>query len=214
MINRDDMLELTRRMTLSRTSFTRIAGCYVDRDGDFDGSFNINFLKLSASERTKKLKLAKEIPFAATNVNLKKYEYTQSARKPGSMWQLLMAMNECGLKNDALMDTFYDVVMEHYRADRAYAILVFHDRYDIPAKGSDKERQWESEEVFEYMICAVCPLSGEYEPDKPVCGFLFPAFTDRSGDLNHIDVFQADADKPHIEILKLLGISGPYDWTV
>lgn len=208
------MLELTRRMTLSRTSFTRIAGCYVDRDGDFDGSFNINFLKLSASERTKKLKLAKEIPFAATNVNLKKYEYTQSARKPGSMWQLLMAMNECGLKNDALMDTFYDVVMEHYRADRAYAILVFHDRYDIPAKGSDKERQWESEEVFEYMICAVCPLSGEYEPDKPVCGFLFPAFTDRSGDLNHIDVFQADADKPHIEILKLLGISGPYDWTV
>ena len=214
MINRDDMLELTRRMTLSRTSFTRIAGCYVDRDGDFDGSFNINFLKLSASERTKKLELAKEIPFAATNVNLKKYEYPQSARKPGSMWQLLMAMNECGLKNDALMDTFYDVVMEHYRADRAYAILVFHDRYDIPAKGSDKERQWESEEVFEYMICAVCPLSGEYEPDKPVCGFLFPAFTDRSGDLNHIDVFQADADKPHIEILKLLGISGPYDWTV
>ena len=207
MINRDDMLELTRRMTLSRTSFTRIAGCYVDRDGEFDGSFNINFLKLSASERTMKLKLAKEIPFAATNVNLKKYEYPQSARKPVSMWQLLMAMNECGLKNDALMDTFYDVVMEHYCADRAYAILVFHDRYDIPAKGSDKERQWESEEVFEYMICAVCPLSGEYEPDKPVCGFLFPAFTDRSGDLNHIDVFQADADKPHIEILKLLGIN-------
>lgn len=207
MINREDMLELTRRMTFSRTSFTRIAGCYVDRDGDFDGSFNINFLKLSASERTKKLKLAKEIPFAATNVNLRKYEYTQSARKPGSMWQLLMAMNECGLKNDALMDTFYDVVMEHYRADREYAILVFHDRYDIPAKGSDRERQWESEEVFEYMICAVCPLSGKYEPDKPVCGFLFPAFTDRSGDLNHIDVFQADADRPHNEILKLLGIN-------
>lgn len=207
MINREDMLELTRRMTLSRTSFTRIAGCYVDRDGDFDGSFNINFLKLSAAERTKKLKLAKEIPFAATNVNLKKYEYTQSARKPGSMWQLLMAMNECGLKNDALMDTFYDVVMEHYRADREYAILVFHDRYDIPAKGSDRERQWESEEVFEYMICAVCPLSGEYEPGKPVCGFLFPAFTDRSGDLNHIDVFQADADRPLDEILKLLGIA-------
>lgn len=34
-------------------------------------------------------------------------------RKPGSMWQLLMAMNECGLKNDALMDTFYDLVMEN-----------------------------------------------------------------------------------------------------
>ena len=206
MIRREDMLELTRRMTLSRTSFTRIAGCYVDRDGKFDGSFNTNFLKLSAAERTKKLKLAKEIPFSPTNVNLKKYEFTQSMRRPGSMWQLLMAMNECGLKNDALMDTFYDVVMEHYRADREYAILVFHDRYDIPAKGSDRERQWESEKVFEYMICAICPLAGEYEPGKPVCGFLFPAFVDRSGDPSRIDVFQADADRPHRELMEILGI--------
>lgn len=206
MINREDMLELTRRMTLARTSFTRVAGCYVDRDGDFDGSFNTNFLKLSASERTKQLKLAKEIPFSATNVNLKKYEFTPSMRKPGSMWQLLMAMNECGLKNDALMDTFYDVVMENYRAYSEYAILMFHDCYDIPAKASDKERLWESEEVFEYMICAICPLTGEYEPGKPECGFLFPAFTDRSGDLNHIDVFQADEKRPHSELLKILGI--------
>ena len=208
MINREDMLELTRRMTLSRTSFTRIAGCYVDRDGDFDGSFNTNFLKLSAAERTKKLKLAKEIPFSPTNVNLKKYEFTQSMRKPGSMWQLLMAMNECGLKNDALMDTFYDVVMEKYRTSSDYTILVFHDRYDIPAKASDNERLWESEEVFEYMICAICPLTGEYEPGKPECGFLSPAFTDRSGDLNHIAVFQADTGRPHDEILEVLGLMG------
>lgn len=206
MINREDMLELTRRMTLSRTSFTRIAGCYVDRDGDFEGSFNTNFLKLSAPERTKKLKLAKEIPFSETNVNLKKYEFSKSQQRPGGMWQLLMAMKECGLKNDALMDTFYDIIMEKYCANSEYAILVFHDRYDIPAKASDKERLWESEEVFEYMICAICPMSGEYEPGKPECGFLFPAFTDRSGDPDHIDVFQADADRPHCELLGILGI--------
>ena len=206
MINREDMLELTRRMTLARTSFTRIAGCYVDRDGDFDGSFNTNFRKLSAPEQTKQLKLAKEIPFSATNVNLKEYEYPAGARRQGSMWQLLMAMNECGLKNDALMDTFYDIVMERYRSNSDYAILVFHDRYDIPAKGSDGERQWESEEVFEYMICAICALAGEYEPGKPVCGFLFPAFADRSGDPSRIDVFQMDADRPHKELMEILGI--------
>lgn len=31
MINREDMLELTRRMTPARTSMTRVAGCYIDR---------------------------------------------------------------------------------------------------------------------------------------------------------------------------------------
>ena len=77
----------------------------------------------------------------------------------------------------------------------------------IPAKASDNERLWESEEVFEYIICAVCPMTGEYEPGKPECGFLFPAFTDRSGDLNHIAVFQADTGHPHDEILEVLGLS-------
>lgn len=200
MINREDMLELTRRMTPSRTSITRIAGCYVDKESEFDGSFNTNFLKLPPSERAKNLKLAKAVPFSETNVNLKKYEFSQNARKPGGMWQLLMAMRECGLKNDALMDTFYDIVMENYHTESGYAILFFHDRYDIPAKAADKERLWESEEVFEYLICVICSLEGEYEPGSPECGFLFPAFTDRSGDLNHIAVFQADPAHPHREI--------------
>ena len=202
MINREDMLELTRRMTSARTSMTRVAGCYIDRDGEFDGSFNTNFLKLSGSDRTRNLKLAKTVPFSDTNKNLKKYEFAPEAQKAGSMWQLLMAMKECGLKNDALMDTFYDVVMERYHADSEYAILVFHDRYDIPVKASDKERLGESEEMFEYLICVICPLSGEYEPGEPECGFLFPAFTDRSGDLNHVNVYQKDPARPHMELVR------------
>lgn len=208
MINREDMLELTRRMTPKRTSITRIAGCYVDKDGEFDGSFNTNFLKLSEAEKAKNLKLAKVVPFSDTNKNLKKYEFAPKHLKPGSIWQLLMAIKECGLKNDALMDTFYDIVMKHYQSNCEYAILVFHDRYDIPAKASDKERLGESAEMFEYLICVICPLAGRYEPGEPECGFLFPAFTDRCGDLNHVDVFQRDPQKPHGELTeKILGVS-------
>lgn len=206
MINREDMLELTRRMTPARTSMTRIAGCYVDRDGDFDGSFNTNFLKLSGSDKAKNLKLAKAVPFSDTNTNLKKYEFKPDAQKAGSMWQLLMALKECGLKNDALLDTFYDVVMERYQAESEYAVMVFHDRYDIPVKAADKERLWESEEIFEYLICVICPLTGQYEPGEPECGFLFPAFTERSGDLNHVNVFQKNVNRPHMEIVtEILG---------
>ena len=47
MIDREDMLALTRRMTVKRTSMTRIAGGYMDSDGCIDGTFNIAFLKLS-----------------------------------------------------------------------------------------------------------------------------------------------------------------------
>lgn len=205
-INREDMLELTRRMTLSRNSMTRIAGSYMDADGIIDGTFNTNFLKLTPVEKGKKLALAKEIPFSGTNENLKRYKIPEDSLKPGGMWQLLMAMKTCGLKDDALMETFYDLIAENYQAEHDYAVLVFHDRYDIPAKASDHERLWESEEVFEYMICAICPLKGDYEPEKPECGFLFPAFSDRCADLHAIDIFQADTRRPHTELWNLLGL--------
>ena len=207
MIYREDMLELTRRMTLSRSSFTRIAGCYIDSDGEFDGSFNTNFFKLSASERTKNIGIAKAIPYAETNINLKQFEFQAESQKAGSMWQLLMAMRDCGLKNDALMETFYDVFMENYYTETAYAIYIFHDRYDIPSKASDKKRLGESEEMFEYLICAVCPLIDDYEPGLPKFGFLFPAFTDRCGDLNHVNIYSRNQNTECTDVLlRILGI--------
>lgn len=205
-IDREDMMELTRRMTLARTSMTRIAGSYMDREGFIDGTFNTNFLKLSGSEKSKNLAIAKAIPFSETSVNLKRYKFPKEAFQAGSVWQLLMGMKSCGLKNDALMETFYEMVGEVYRTDHDYAVYVFHDRYDVPVKAQDHERLWESEEMYEYLICAICPVSGDYEPGKPECGFLFPAFSGRSEDQMHIDVFQADPEQEHGEILKLLGV--------
>ena len=53
-IDREDMLELTRRMTVKRSSMTRIAGAYMDREGYVDGTFNTNFLKLSPADKEEK----------------------------------------------------------------------------------------------------------------------------------------------------------------
>lgn len=57
-----------------------------------------------------------------------------------------------------------------------YAVYLFHDRYDIPAKAKDKERLGESEQMFEYLICVISPVTGDYEPGKPECGFYFSLF--------------------------------------
>ena len=203
MINREDMLELTRRMTLKRTSMTRIAGSYMDADGFIDGTFNTSFLKLSAKDREKNLAIAKYIPFSDTNKELKQFKFSKEAIKTGGIWQLLMGIKTSGLKNDALLETFYELVAEVYKTNHDYAIYVFHDRYDVPVKAADHERMGESEEVYEYIICTICPVSDDYEPGIPEWGFLFPAFTDRSEDRNYINIFQP---KEHLELLKLLGM--------
>lgn len=117
-----------------------------------------------------------------------------------------MALKSCGLKNDALMDIFYDMVAENYPTGHDYGVFVFHDRYDVPVKAAEHERLWESEETFEYLICAICPVTGDYEPGKPEWGFIFPAFRDRSEDWNYIDIFQVDENKSYPKMKKMLGV--------
>ena len=96
-IDREDMLELTRRMTIARNCFNRVAGAYMDEEGFIDGSFNTHFLKLSPADKEKQLAIAKAIPYAKTNEQLKNYRIESKQKKPGSIWHLLTALRDCEL---------------------------------------------------------------------------------------------------------------------
>ena len=189
MINREDMLELTRRMTPARSCFDRIAGAYINDLGEVDESFNIHFGKLSGSEKARNLKLAKAIPFAKTNLQLKEYTFPDKVKGKDSMWQLLRGIQECGLKNDALLYVFYELIADGYPVDHDFAIYLYHGVYDVPVKAKDKVVLGESEEIYEFIIGTISPMKEAYEPAEPVFGFLYPAFSDRSGDTDKIDIF-------------------------
>ena len=193
-INREDMLELTRRMTIARNCFGRIAGGYMDEEGYVDGTFNTHFQKLSGADKTKNLRLAKAVPFSETNRQLVGFRFRPESKRPGGVWQVLMALRECELKNDALLLNLYEYIGERYQPGFPYGIFLFHGNYDIPLKGSDKVQQRESEEVYNFLICAICPVTGDYEAGETQKGFLFPAFSDRAGDIESIDMFSADGN--------------------
>lgn len=206
MINRDDMLELTRRMTPARTCFDRIAGAYVDNMGEVADSFNVHFGKLLGPEKSKNLALAKAIPFSKTNEQLKEYTFSESAKGKDSLYTLLRTIQQCGLKNDALMEILYEQIADGYPVDHEFAVFVFHGVYDVPVKAKDKENLWESEEVYDFIICTISPMAGEYEPAEPEFGFLYPAFSDRSADENKIDIFHRNPEKTEEGLMyKLLG---------
>lgn len=195
MINREDMLELTRRMTPARSSVSRIAGAYFDEEGYVDGTFNTHFLKLSVPDRTKNLNLAKTILISRTNDQMKDYLIPDSARKPGSIWQLLDGIKESELKNDAFLDILYELIQERAHPGYPYACYLYFGQYDVPVKGSDKEWMEGSEEVYTYLLCTISPLIGEYEPGKPEFGFLYPAFRDRTTDNRYINIFEEQKGK-------------------
>lgn len=189
-INREDMLELTRRMTSARSNLVRIAGAYIDEEGYIDGTFNTNFLNLKGEEKKRCLDIAKAIPFSKTNEELKSYPIPGFA--PGSVWQLIYALRDCELKNDALLLNLYELIAENYPTGSPYAIYVYYGAYDVPLKGSDKSYQNESEETYQYLILAISPVDEAQIPHTPEAGFLYPAFTNRSTDLAHVNFYRKD----------------------
>jgi hypothetical protein len=111
----------------------------------------------------------------------------------GSIWQLLYAIRDCALKNDALLLNLYEIIAEQYPKGRAYAIYIYYGVYDVPVKATDKERLEDSEEVYSYIIAAIAPVDKEQVPQMPNAGFLYPAFTKRSTDMEHINVFRRES---------------------
>lgn len=188
MINREDMLELTRRLTSARTNLVRLAGAYIDEEGFIDGTFNTNFLKLKGEEKNRCLNMAKTVLFADTNKDLVSYEIP--GMKKDSIWQLLYALRDCELKNDALLLDLYEIIAEQYPVGHTYAIYVYYGVYDVPAKARDKEQLEDSDEVYQYLVIAISDTDDEMTPNLPHAGLLYPAFTKRSTDLSHVNIYE------------------------
>lgn len=192
MIDREDMLELTRRMTPSRTCLSRVAGAYFDDEGYVDNTFNVRFLNLSEKEKEEQLAVAKTIPFSRTNDQLVEVPFAKSGMGRESIWQLLFALRSCGLENDSLMDLLYEQIGPLYRSSGDFYLSVYYGSYDVPLKAKDKVRLDESEVVYSFLIAAMGPLSAGYQMEKPDYGFLYPAFSERSAILSSFYVFDRD----------------------
>ena len=220
-MNKKDILELKRRFKKDACTFTRLCGCYVDADRNKVTTFGETFLNLEDEEFYKYLEIAKKVMSGTIGNNILELEFPTAEEAPGGRQQFLMGLRESALKNDDLMDTFYDLVIENYSYVGNYLILVFHDAYDVMTKTSDNNKLNESEEVYEYLLCAICPVTltkpglGYREDENrigprirdwvvgaPDTGFVFPAFTDRSTDIHSVMFYTRDTKTPHAEFME------------
>ena len=130
-------------------------------------------------------------------------------------------LDKSALKDEELLDEFYDGIIEKYDAQGNYLILIFHDAYDVISKDKNKEELENSDEVYEYILCAICPvelskanLGYDEEENKFTSvtrdwivgavesGFVFPAFDERSADVNSVLCYTKNPKAPHDELME------------
>lgn len=213
--------ELRRRLKKDGCTFTKICGCYIDDNKNKVTNLDEIFLNLEDEEYFKYLEIAKKVLSTNVGNNILELNFPLEEEKPGGHQQFLLGLKKSGLKDQGLLDTFYDMVIEKYNSLGNYLILLFHDVYDVMTKTTDNNKLDESEEVYEYIICAICPmvlskpglgynkdknkistLNREWFVGMPETGFVFPAFIDRSSDIHSVLMYTADSKNVHTEMIE------------
>ena len=213
--------ELRRRLKKDGCTFTKICGCYIDYNKNKVTNLDEIFLNLEDEEYFKYLEIAKKVLSTNVGNNILELNFPLEEEKPGGHQQFLLGLKKSGLKDQGLLDTFYDMVIEKYNSLGNYLILLFHDVYDVMTKTTDNNKLDESEEVYEYIICAICPmvlskpglgynkdknkistLNREWFVGMPETGFVFPAFIDRSSDIHSVLMYTADSKNVHTEMIE------------
>jgi len=220
-MNKKEVMEIKRRFKKEGCTFTRMCGCYVDAEKNKVVNFGQTFLNLEEEEFFKYLEIAKKVLSGNIGNNLLTLDIPLEEERAGGRQQFLMGLRESRLKNDELTERFYDMVIDSYDYAGNYLILLFHDAYDVMTKTTDNNRLDESEEVYEYLLCAICPVSLSkpglgYRADEnrigprirdwvvgvPDTGFLFPAFNDRTTDIHSLLFYTRDTKEPHSEFME------------
>ncbi|GAA0084927.1 DUF4317 domain-containing protein [Clostridium sp. CTA-7] len=220
-MRKKDILELKRRLKKDHCTFTKMCGCYVNGEKHIILKFRETFLNLDEDEYFKYLEIAKKVLSGTIGNNILELNFPINEDLINERQISLMQLKNSQLKDDALLDDFYESIIDNYDYTGNFLILVFHDAYDVITKTKDNAKIDESEEVYEYVLCAICPVSlsepglryfeeenkikariRDWVVDAPTNGFVFPAFIDRSSDVNSIMYYTKNAKDTHPELME------------
>ncbi len=221
---KQEINEIKRLYTPSNCSITRICGCYVDGEKNKKTTFKEAFLSLPEEEIFKYFELLRKTLSGTIGKNLLNLEFPLTSEEEGGTQEFLLRLRDSKLKDDILLDEFYDKVISSYEYVGNYLILIIHDAYDVPGKTTDGLMMDDaSDTVFEYILCCICPvnlskpgLSYDAESNEfhnrvrdwivevPEAGFLFPAFNERGSDIHSTLYYSKNPEEAHPEFVDFI----------
>ncbi|MDE5590958.1 MAG: DUF4317 domain-containing protein [Acetatifactor sp.] len=214
-MTKQDISEIKKLLTQKNCSITRICGCYVDGEKNKKTELKQAFLALPEEEMFKYFEILRKTLSGTLGKNLLTLEFPLNSEAEGGTQEFLLRLRDSKLKDDALLEEFYDRIIANYEFVGNYLILVVHDVYDVPGRTRDGiEMEDASDEIYEYLLTCICPVElskpglsydaaentfrnriRDWVVGLPDAGFLFPAFTDRSCDLHSTLYYSKDSEE-------------------
>lgn len=227
---KQEISEIKKLFTERNCSITRICGCYVDGGKNKKTELKQAFLALPEEEMFKYFEILHKSLSGTIGKNLLNLEFPLENESEGGTQEFLLRLRDSKLEDDALLEQFYDRIIESYEYVGNYLILLIHDAYDVPGRTKDgAEMEDASDEVYEYILACICPVDlsktglsynaeentfqnrlRDWVVGMPDTAFLFPAFNDRSADIHSTLYFSKNAAELNDNFIdKVLGCPLP-----
>ena len=214
-MNKKEITEIKKQFTPANCSITRICGCYVDGEKNKKTELKEAFLSLSEEEMFKYFDIFKKTLSGTVGKNLVNMEFPLEQELEGGTQEFLLKLRNSQLKDDALVESFYDKIIEHYDYGENYYIILIHAVYDIPGKSKDGQEMFDaSDEIYDHILCSICPVNlskaglcynaetnniedrvRDWIVEMPDLGFLFPLYNERSSDIHGLLYYSKNAEQ-------------------
>ena len=229
-MNKKEISEIKKQLTVRKNTFTQITGCYVSAEKEKITTFSRMFQRLEEEEMFKYFEIFRKTISGTLGKNLLNMDFPMESEEEGGSQEFLYRLYKSELLDEELLNEFYDKVIDSYMTGENYLILLLYNNYDVPGKTTDDIEMLDaSSSVFSYFHCAVCPVdlskpALSYSPTEqvfhnrerdwvvgmPEVGFMFPSFNDRAADIHHTLYYSKDAEDLHFDLTdKLLGCQAP-----
>ena len=219
-VNQKEINELRRRWKPDKNAVSRICGCFVNSNHEIIADLDESLGMMPQEEAEKYLTLLKKALSGTLGKNLIDIVFSAQQVMESEEHKLLMDLRATGMRDNQIRQAFYQKVIHSLdMGDSSYLLLLANDSYDVPRRNRDVLRTEDSDEVFSYILCAVCPVKtgktelGYYSGDNefhcaasqtvaaPELGFLFPAFDDRSTNIYNALFYSRKAGELHQEFI-------------
>lgn len=229
-MNKKETLEIRKLFMQESSCLSKICSCYVDYNKQKVCTMQEAFLSLAKDEALKYNDLFKATLSGTIGKNLLNMEFPTEQEFNGGTQEFLMKLRSSELKDDALLQEFYDRVITAFDYPENYYIILIYGNYDVPGRATDGAEMFDaSDEVYQFLLCSICPVNrskgglsylsdcnviGERIRDwivePPMKGFLFPAFNDRGSDIHNVLYYSKNPEDTHPELIEqLLGSVTP-----
>jgi len=151
------------------------------------------------------------------------YEFPNEAYEEGKPQHILYTLLRSELKDEVVCEDFLNHIVNNIAYTGPFAVITAYCAYTIRKKNKNDEFAEGEDEVYRYLLTAICPVhtssdgfifdSANDEITKkvnteliiskaPSDGFLYPVFSNRSTDINHVMYYSKNAKEPNSSVVE------------